>query len=269
MDSQNIKLRTSFRDNKLNHQIISGLKDKKVLVTGATGGIGSCLVQMFAKKGAILGIHYHQNQEKAQSLLRDIQVDGGIAECFQADLLSTNDLNLVQNFIKRFGGIDILINNAGGILEFKNFLELNESAWTETHRLNVQAPFFLAQRAFAYMKNHGGGKIINISSIAAKYGGSLESIHYGSAKAGLEAITIGLARAGAPHNILVNAVQAGFIDTPLQHRLAGKKNLQERIDLIPLKRPGSPQDVAGAVVYLASAAGDFITREIMTVSGGD
>jgi 3-oxoacyl-[acyl-carrier protein] reductase len=269
MDSQNIKPRTTFRDNKLNHHIISGLKNKKILITGATGGIGSCLVQMFAKEEAILGIHYHQNQEKAQSLLRDIDMNGGRAGCFQADLLSTNELSLIQDFIERFGGIDILINNAGGILGFMDFLELNESAWAETHRLNVQAPFFLAQRAFAYMKKHGGGKIINISSIAAKYGGSLESIHYGSAKAGLEAITIGLARAGAPHNILVNAVQAGFIDTPLQHRLARKKNLQERIDLIPLKRPGSPQDVAGAVVYLASAAGDFITREIMTVSGGD
>ena len=91
MDSQNIKLLTTSRDNKLDHQIISGLKDKKVLVTGATGGIGSCLVQMFAKEGATLGIHYHQNQEKAQSLLRDIQIDGGMAECFQADLLSKNE----------------------------------------------------------------------------------------------------------------------------------------------------------------------------------
>ena len=269
MGLQKAKPLTTFRDNKLNHQTISGLKDKKVLVTGATGGIGSCLVQMFAKEGATLGIHYHQNQEQAKSLSRNIEVDGGRAGCFQADLLSTNELSLVQEFIERFGGIDILINNAGGILGFKDFLELDESAWTETHRLNVQAPFFLAQRAFAHMKKHGGGKIINISSIAAKYGGSSKSLHYGSAKAGLESITVGLARAGAPHNILVNAVQAGFIDTPLQQRLAGGKNLQERIDLIPLQRPGKPRDVAGAVVYLASAAGDFITSEIMTVAGGD
>ena len=86
---------------------------------------------------------------------------------------------------------------------------------------------------------------------------------------GLKDKTVGLARAGAPHNILVNAVQAGFIDTPMQQRLAGEKNLQERIDLIPLKRAGKPRDVAGAVVYLASAAGDFITSEIISVTGGD
>ena len=269
MGSQNLKLRTAFRGNKLSHQIISGLKNKRVLVTGASGGIGSSLVKMFAKEGATLGIHYCQNQNQAKSLFRDIEVDGGRAECFQADLLSTNELSLVQEFIERFDGIDILVNNAGGILGFKDFLELDDSSWIKTYQLNVQAPFFLAQQAFANMKENGGGKIINISSIAAKHGGSSKSLHYGAAKAALEAVTIGLARAGATHKILVNAVQAGFIDTPLQQRFADEKNLKERIDLIPLKRPGKPEDVAGAVVYLASKAGDFITGEIMTVSGGD
>ena len=83
---------TTFRKNKLNHQIISGLKDKKVLITGATGGIGSCLVQMFAKEGATLGIHYHRNEEQAKLLSRTIEMEGGRAECFQADLLSSNIL---------------------------------------------------------------------------------------------------------------------------------------------------------------------------------
>ena len=86
----------------MNHQIISGLKDKKVLITGATGGIGSCLVQIFAKEGATLGIHYHRNEEQAKLLSRNIEIDGGRAECFQADLLSTNKLSLVQKFIERF-----------------------------------------------------------------------------------------------------------------------------------------------------------------------
>jgi NAD(P)-dependent dehydrogenase (short-subunit alcohol dehydrogenase family) len=141
---------------------------------------------------------------------------------------------------------------------------------SKTHRLNIQAPFFLAQQVFANMKKHGRGKIINISSITAKYGGSSKSLHYSAAKAALGAITVGLPRAGASHNILVNAVQAGFIYIPLQKRLINEKNLKERIDLIPLNRPGKPEDVSGAVgVYLASEAGDFITEEIMTVSGGN
>jgi|ETN01SMinimDraft_1059929.scaffolds.fasta_scaffold24731_1 3-oxoacyl-[acyl-carrier protein] reductase len=269
MGSQKVKLLTAFRGNKLNHQIISGLKDKKVLVTGATGGIGNCLIKMFAEKGAILGIHYYRNQKMAKSLSREIEANGGKSECFQADLLSNSTPSLFHDFIESFGGIDVLVNNAGGILDFKEFLELDEFSWNKTHRLNTQAPFFLAQQAFANMKENGGGKIINVSSIAAKYGGSSKSLHYGAAKAALESVTVGLARAGAQYNILVNAVRGGFIDSPLQQRLIKEKDLKERIDLIPLKRAGKPEDIAGAVVYLASEAGDFITGEIMTVSGGD
>ena len=119
------------------------------------------------------------------------------------------------------------------------------------------------------MKKSSGGKIINISSIAAKYGGSTRSLHYGASKAALEAVTIGLARAGAPHNILVNAVRGGYIDTPAQHRLSSQKDLAERVKRIPLQRAGQPEDIASMVVFLASGAGDFITGEIMSVTGGD
>ena len=170
MDSPKIKPPITSKYKKLKHPIIAGLKDKKVLITGATGGIGSCLVRMFASEGATVGIHYHQNQEQAKSLTQSIEADGGRAECFKTDLLSTNAPSLIHDFIEKFSGIDVLVNNAGGILGFKDFLELDETSWNETQRLNVQAPFFLAQQAFSHMKEHGGGKIINISSIAAKYG---------------------------------------------------------------------------------------------------
>tara|TARA_B100000315_G_scaffold254773_1_gene296539 strand:+ start:48 stop:806 length:759 start_codon:yes stop_codon:yes gene_type:complete len=252
----------------MNHPIISGLKDKRILVTGATGGIGSCLVRLFAEEGATLGIHYHQNQEHAESLSREIKAGGGKAECFQEDLLSTDELRLVHDFIERFGGIDVLINNAGGIRGFKEFLDLDKSSWDETHRLNAQAPFFLAQQAFAYMKKQGGGKIINISSIAAKYGGSSKSLHYGAAKAALEAVTIGLARAGAPYRILVNSVRGGFINTPM-HQNLGRIRIEERVEKIPLKRAGEPEDLGRMVLFLSSGGGDFITGETFSVAGGD
>ena len=102
MGLQKIKPHTVFRDNKLNHQIISGLKEKKVLITGATGGIGSSLVRMFANEGATIGIHFHKNHKQAKSLLHDIEIVGVKAKCFQADLLSTNELTLVQQFIEQF-----------------------------------------------------------------------------------------------------------------------------------------------------------------------
>ena len=250
--------------------IISGLKNKRVLVTGATGGIGTSLVRMFSEKEAVVGIHYNQNHKQAKLLQAEVESNDGRSACFQADLLSSNGgAGLIGSFLKRFSGIDILINNAGAIIGFEDFLELDEIAWAKTFQLNSQAPFFLSQRAFSKMKNSGGGKIINISSVSVKYGGSSRSLHYGASKAALEAVTVGLAKIGAPHNILVNAVRGGFIDTSAQQRLKSQKDLQERIKLIPLQRVGKPEDISSLVVFLASDAGNFITGEVMTVAGGD
>lgn len=118
------------------------------------------------------------------------------------------------------------------------------------------------------MKEQGGGKIINISSVSAKYGGSPQTLHYGAAKAALDATTVGLARAGAPYNILVNSVRGGLVDTPFHHKI-GRSSLEDRIKLTPLKRAGQPIDIARMVLFLASSAGDYITGEIFTVAGGD
>jgi 3-oxoacyl-[acyl-carrier protein] reductase len=118
------------------------------------------------------------------------------------------------------------------------------------------------------MRDHRGGKIINISSISVKYGGSAQTLHYGAAKSALETVTLGLSKAGAKHNILVNTVRGGFIDTPMHQKL-GRTNIEKRIEMIPLKKAGKPRDVAGMVLFLASEAGDFITGETFTVAGGD
>ena len=104
--------------------------------------------------------------------------------------------------------------------------------------------------------------------MAAKYGGSEKSLHYGAAKAALEAETIGMARAGAKYGILINAIRGGFIDTSFHQKLESK-NIEERVQLIPLKRAGKPEDLARMVLFLASEAGDFITGEILAVTGGD
>jgi 3-oxoacyl-[acyl-carrier protein] reductase len=245
-----------------------GLDGKRVLITGASGGIGSCLARLFAEYGALLGLHYHQNRAETETLVREIEKVGGEAVSIQADLCAPALPNLLQTFTERFGGIDILVNNAGAVIGAVDFLDLEPQMWEQTFRLNVQNPYFLAREAFVVMKMQGGGKIINISSISAKYGGSTKTLHYGAAKAALEAVTTGLARQGAPHNILVNAVRGGFIDTPMHHKI-GRANLQRRIDMIPLKRAGTPVDVARMVLFLASEACDFITGEILTVAGGD
>ena len=245
------------------------MKGKRVLITGASGDIGASMVKLFASQGAWIGIHYQQNRKKAEILRESCKRQGAQAECFRGDLLEhAGSIRLMERFLKRFRRIDVLINNAGAVIGPAHFTKLNESSWDQTLALNAKAPFFLARQAFLQMKRQNGGKIINISSVSAKYGGSPRTIHYGAAKAALDAITVGLARSGAPHRILVNSIRAGFIDTSF-HRKIGRTQLQKRIHLIPLQRAGVPLDVARTALFLASEAGDFITGEVLTVSGGD
>jgi 3-oxoacyl-[acyl-carrier protein] reductase len=255
----------------MSERMFKGIKGKRVLVTGASTGIGAAIAELFGEYGAAVGIHYNTSEKEALELKRKIASSGGKAEVFKADLLKKSERSaLIKQFTAKFGGIDILVNNAGGVYGAKHLLDLDEESWNKTFALNTTAPFFLAKEAFSYMKDHGGGRIINISSVSAKYGGSPTTIHYGAAKAALDAITKGLARAGAPYNILVNSVRGGVIDTPFHKKIhRNKKSLEERIRLIPLKRMGKPEDIARVVLFLASEAGNYITGEIFTVAGGD
>lgn len=248
--------------------MFSDLQGKRVLVTGASGGIGSATARLLASRGAVLGLHYHANRKAAERLRAEIRALGGRAECLRADLSGwAGGLKLVPSFIRRFGGIEVLINNAGAIHGAKPFDAIREEEWDRTFALNARAPYLLAREAFKAMKR-GGGRIINISSVSAKYGGSERSFHYGAAKAALEAMTVGLARRGAPHGILVNAVRAGFINTDF-HRKTGRGGLARRIRMIPLGRAGSPLDVAHMILFLASDASSFVTGQVLSVSGGD
>lgn len=245
------------------------LERKRILVTGASSGIGACIADLLGSYGAFMGVHYRSNKKGAADIVNNIKKQGGRAKAFQGDLLHASvRANLLKSFTDVFGGIDVLVNNAGGIYGFKHFLGLDEESWDKTFALNAKVPFFLAKDAFAIMKEQGGGKIINISSISAKYGGSPQTLHYGAAKAALDSLTVGLARAGAQYNILVNSIRGGFINTPF-HRKIGRSDLEDRIELIPLKRAGQPIDIARMVLFLASSAGDYITGEIFTIAGGD
>lgn len=251
--------------------MFESLKNKKVLITGATGGIGAAMANLFAEYGACLGLHYGSNSEGAKKLLEEVRSKTREAEILQADLLdSASRKELIPAFIKRFGGIDVLINNAGAAHDYKHFSELDEASWQRTFDLNVRAPFYLMGETFEHMKK-AGGRIVNISSVNVKYGGSAKSFHYVAAKAALESLTRGFAREGAPYNILVNAIRPGLINTPMRKNAVGysETDFQKRINLILLKRPGEPLDVARMALFLAAESGNFITGEIFTVAGGD
>jgi 3-oxoacyl-[acyl-carrier protein] reductase len=227
------------------------------------------MAELFADYGAIIGVHYNRSEEGAKEVIARIQERGGSAITLRADLMDTGACtDLVPRFVEMAGGIEVLVNNAGAVHGHPHFLEMDRDSWDHTITLDLTAPFFLSQAAFRYMSEHGGGRIISISSIAAKYGGSVETTHYGAAKAGLEAVTRTLARAGARYGILVNAIQPGVIDTDF-HRKIGRGSLKERVKHIPLGRAGTPMDVARLCLFLASEGGDYITGQVYGVTGGD
>jgi 3-oxoacyl-[acyl-carrier protein] reductase len=249
--------------------VFEALQGKRVLITGSGSGIGACMAELFADYGGVIGVHYHRSEEGARKVIAGIRKRGGSAFPVRADLMDPDACqDLVPRFVEMVGGIEVLVNNAGAVHGHLHFLEMDRESWESTIALDLTAPFFLARAAFGYMKEHGGGRIVSISSIAAKYGGSAETIHYGAAKAGLEAVTRTLARAGARYGILVNAIQPGVIDTDF-HRKIGRGSLKERVKHIPLGRAGTPLDVARLCLFLASEGGDYITGQVYGVTGGD
>ncbi|KKU70546.1 MAG: hypothetical protein UX94_C0004G0010 [Parcubacteria group bacterium GW2011_GWA2_47_21] len=247
------------------------LSGKRVLITGASSGIGATMAKLFALHGAKIGIHYRNSKNSALNVLREIKSAGGEGELFKGDLLQRNvRANLISKFINKFGGIDILINNAGAILEYKHFSRLTETNWDDMFALHAKASFVLSQKAFANMTRQKWGRIINISTNATKYA-SPNIMHYYSSKASLEAVTLGFAKEGTKHNILVNAIRCGNINTPMHTKFVGyseKKN-RERIRMIPLARAGNPEEIAHLALFLCSSASDFTTGQIITVAGGE
>lgn len=245
------------------------LKGKRVLVTGASSGIGAATASMLSAVGAVVGVHCHKGRARAADLVDRIGQQGGQAVLLEADLLSRDARErLVPDAIARLGGLDALVNNAGGPISRAPFLDLTESAWRDTFALNLEAPVFLARQALAHMAEHGGGCIINVTSIGVKFGGGPTTLHYAAAKAALETATVGLAKLGARQKVLVNAIRPGVIETPF-YTGTPPEALKARVDLVPMKRAGAPEDVAHLVVFLLSPAGTFITGQILSVSGGE
>jgi len=243
------------------------LNNKYALVTGASGGIGFSIAKRFLEEGAYVGAHYCTNKESVERLVAVAGKDR--CKAFRADFSKTEEVfRLWEEFLSWSGTIDILVNNAGEAASVAPLEKLTEEAWDRMLQVNLKAPFFLSRAALDVMKQKKGGRIINISSVGVKFGGGRETIHYSASKAALEAITLSFAKAGAPYNVLVNAVRAGVTDTAF-HKKIGRDKLSERAQLIPLKRLARPDEIAEAVLFLASDKSSFITGSILTASGGE
>jgi 3-oxoacyl-[acyl-carrier protein] reductase len=245
---------------------------KCILVTGASGGIGSAIIQHLVHLGATVGIHYYRETEEVLNTIEIIQRTSPNSIALQADLTNWDESkDLVTRFVNHTGQIDGLVNNAGAIWAYGAFDSISEQDWDKTYAVNVRAAFETMTSAWEYFVAQNGGRVVNISSASVGYNGSLRSVHYISAKAALESVSKVFAKDGAKHNILVNVLRLGLMDTPMHFRTPGytREHLDSRAEIVPLGRMGSPSEAAKWVAMLLGEDGSFMTGQIIGLTGGD
>lgn len=238
-----------------------------VLVTGAQQGIGRAIALAFAASGCDLAVNYLDDAAAAEALCGAIRAHGGRAVALQGDLSQSGaGAKLVAAAEATLGVPDVLVNNAG-IFPRRPFLELTEAEWDAVLDLNLKGSAFCGQAAARAMVAAGKpGCILNLSSGAVR--GNPLGTHYSASKAGLVGLTRAMALALAPHRIRVNAIAPGLTDTAQPRYGNTEAELAEMAEAIPLGRMGQPEDIAGMAVYLASAAGAWITGQVYHVNGG-
>ena len=239
---------------------------KTALVTGASRGIGKACALLLAQAGAKVAVNYRQNEAAAQETVAAIEALGVEATAVQADISCPEDVEaLVRATTERLGPVDLLVNNAG-IFDRVSHEETDWELWRKTMATNLDSAFLVTWAVKQSMIDRQYGRIVNISSIAGVRPRPM-SIAYAASKAGLIGFARSLAQALAPHNIRVNSVAPGLIDTDILNDVA-QQDLQDLIDATPIPRIGSVDDIAELVLFLLSDKSSFITGQTIVASGG-
>jgi len=239
--------------------------DKISVITGASQGIGEILARMMAKEGA-LAVLLDIQQDKLESVARAIRDDGGRAAAYAVDVGSSEQAaEVIKAILTEYGHIDHLVNNAG-ITRDNLLMRMKKEEWDSVIRVNLTGVFNLCKSVIRSMMNQRSGRIVNLASVSGVMG-NVGQANYSASKAGVIGLTKTLAREAASRGITVNAVAPGYIATPMTERLSESiKN--QYLNIIPLKRFGTPDDVAQAVRFLLSDAASYITGEVIHVNGG-
>jgi 3-oxoacyl-[acyl-carrier protein] reductase len=248
---------------------IDDLRDRTVLITGASSGIGAALARAFAAQGAQVAVHWNANEASAQAIVAEIRGNGGSAIAVGGNLSNAGvPRDVVDSAAAALGSLDVLINNAGSLISRKPFLEADD-AWIDAiFNLNARAVIGTCQAAVPHMERRGGGAIINVGSIAGLDGGGPGTGVYGSAKAFVHNMTRHLARDLAQRGIRVNAVSPGVVATPF-HANTPPERMEAMRKSVHLGRVGTPEDCVGAFLFLASPAmSGYITGQNIHVNGG-
>ena len=243
------------------------LAGKVAVITGASRGIGRAIALEYAREGARVAVGYGEKADRAAEVVAEIEQAGGKALAVAIDVRERAKIKAgLAQAAAHFGGIDILVNNAG-INNRCFFLETTDEEWDRIMEVNLKGPFICSQEVFPYMIERGAGRIVNISSVAGQYHGP-KTVHYAVSKAGLNSLTAVVARYGAEHNILVNAVAPGIMWTEQTADELASPAGAKIVEMTLVKRAGQLSDVAATCVFLASDEQSYITGQVISVAGG-
>jgi 3-oxoacyl-[acyl-carrier protein] reductase len=247
--------------------ICEDLKGRRVLITGASSGIGSAAAVLFSQQDCYIGIHYFRTPEGAKKILKQVKKNSdGIL--LRADVRDEKQVEeIVKQFANKAGGVDILINNAGSLIDRQSFEKATLDYHEDIYATNVRSIFLVTRAALPYLKK-SKGNIVNIGSVAGHTGGASGSGMYSGAKAAVATETMSMAKEFAKYGIRVNSVLPGFIETRFHERFSTVQHRKEVAEQTPLGRNGTAEDVAKAILFLASDAASFITGEYIAVNGG-
>lgn len=249
---------------------ITDLAGKAVLVTGASTGIGAAVARGFAAQGARVAVHYNSSPAEARQVVAKIEAAGGHAIALQADVRAIEACQaLVAEAHQRLGGLDVLVNNAGGVVKRMPLHDIDDALYTDIVNLNARSVFACSRSAVPLMQAQGGGAIISTTSLAARNGGGSQSTLYAASKAFVSNFTRGLAKEVARYGIRVNAVAPGVIGKPDRLKTMPAHQLDAAVKLTPMRRIGTVDECVGAFLFLASSEmAGFITGQVLEVNGG-
>lgn len=244
--------------------------DKVVLVTGASTGLGAAMARGFARCGASVVVHYNASKDAAEQVVAQINADGGEAYAVRADLSDPRGQeSLPAQVQQRSGQIDVLVNNAGGLVDRRRVGELTRDVYETVLALNFGSVVALCNAIVPGMRQRRSGNVLNIGSIAAVNGGSVGSALYGATKGAVASYTRALAKELAQDGVRVNAIAPGIITTPFHDRYTPAQSLAAMVQTIPMGRPGQPEECVGAALFLASdELSSYVTGQVLAVNGG-
>jgi 3-oxoacyl-[acyl-carrier protein] reductase len=249
--------------------MLNDLRGKRALVTGSSTGIGAAVAKALAAQGVAVAVHGNKNAAAAQAIAAEITTAGGKAVVVLGDVSdSATCARLVAETVSALGGLDIVINNAGAMVQRVTNAAFDDDLFQRVYDLNVRSVLAVTKAAYPHLKASGGGAVINTGSVAGRMGGYGGSTVYASAKAAVHSISRNAAREFAVDNIRVNTVAPGFIVTPF-HDATPQATRELIASQIPMQRLGTVEECVGAYLFFASASmSGYITGQILDVNGG-